>query len=78
MDGWRTARRVMGHKVREITIRLIVDDDGPAIHEISEALIKGNYPDWLVFMETISEKQREATEDEAGSMLWDTDLEGSG
>jgi hypothetical protein len=63
----------MAHKVREMTIRLVVDDDGPMLDSIGEVLIEGNYPDWLVSFEAVIEEQRDATEDEAGSMLWDTD-----
>lgn len=62
----------MAHQVREITIRFVVDDDGPAMDAIEEALFEGSahWPDWLVGMVAVSEESRPATGEEAKSMAW--------
>lgn len=66
------------HKVREITLRLVVDDDGPAADSIGDMLGNGiDWPEWLVEVATISEETRDATGEEAESMAWDDGLEGS-
>lgn len=66
----------MAYKVREITIRLVVDDeDGPAMDSIDQCLLGDPWPDWLVGVETVSEEARDATDEEAESMGW-TDTEG--
>jgi len=62
-------------KVREITIKIVVDaEDGPAMDAIGSILQDQN-EDWLV--ETVDEDEREATDEEA-EFLGFTDLEGTG
>jgi len=61
-------------RVREITVKIVVDeDDGPAMDAIGQ-IIQDQNEDWLVT--TVDEDEREATEDEAESMGYD--LEGTG
>ncbi len=57
-------------RVREMTIRLVVlDDVGPAMDVINELITDehtpgGEYPDWLLLVEGVSEERREATAEE--------------
>jgi hypothetical protein len=60
----------MTHKVREITIRLVVNDDGPAMDSFAEA-IQELFPDDLAGVETVKEETRDATGEECDQMGWD-------
>ncbi len=62
----------MGHQVREMTLRFIVDDDGPAPDSFAEAIQESIFTDDIIDVEIINEETRDATFDEAASMGWQT------